>query len=453
MIENIRLSFQGIWGHKLRSLLTMLGIIIGIAAIIAIVSTIKGTNEQIKRNLIGSGNNTVKVELRNSEDEYGESQVSALGLPEIDKNVINQIEEFDEVESAVVYHSTSVYSGLYYKNNSLSNGHVYGTTAKYFDVAGLKIKQGRGFMDSDISKYRKVAIIDNESLDAFFIDGDPIGQTIEIQKEPFTIIGVVTESEEFEPVINSEEDYYSYQSEAGGNVYVPYSIWPTIYGYDLAQNVLIKASTTDEMSKAGKTVADYLNSQIPQSQQTPAGQESAAMGDQETLTDVEGDKGDADISGEGSSSKSGISYKAEDKLEEAKQLQQLSTATNQQLIWIASISLLVGGIGVMNIMLVSVTERTSEIGLKKAIGARKGQIMLQFLTEAAVLTSLGGLIGVIAGIVLAQAISKLSSTPVAISVPAAVLGVVFSMLIGIVFGLLPSRKAANLNPIEALRHE
>ena len=148
-----------------------------------------------------------------------------------------------------------------------------------------------------------------------------------------------------------------------------------------------------------------------------------------------------------------IRYKASDILEQAKQLQELSAATNQQLLWIASISLLVGGIGVMNIMLVSVTERTREIGLKKAIGARKRRILAQFLTEAAVLTSLGGILGVIAGIVLAQVISRVSQTPSAISVPAIIFSVLFSMAIGILFGLLPSIKAANLNPIDALRHE
>ena len=123
------------------------------------------------------------------------------------------------------------------------------------------------------------------------------------------------------------------------------------------------------------------------------------------------------------------------------------------LIWIAGISLLVGGIGVMNIMLVSVTERTSEIGLKKAIGAKKKAILLQFLTEAVVLTSLGGLLGVISGILLAFIISSLNQIPVAISVEASIVAVVFSMVIGIVFGLLPSYKAANLDPIDALRRE
>ena len=148
-----------------------------------------------------------------------------------------------------------------------------------------------------------------------------------------------------------------------------------------------------------------------------------------------------------------IKYKGEDLLEQANQIQEISSSTNQQLLWIASISLLVGGIGVMNIMLVSVTERTREIGLKKALGARKRRILTQFLTEAAVLTLLGGLIGVAGGIALAYIISAVSAVPVAISGVSILVGVVFSTLIGIILGLLPSVKAANMNPIDALRSE
>jgi len=149
----------------------------------------------------------------------------------------------------------------------------------------------------------------------------------------------------------------------------------------------------------------------------------------------------------------GYSYRSEDLLQQAQNLQEMSNATNRQLIWVAAISLLVGGIGVMNIMLVSVTERTSEIGLKKALGAKKRRIRRQFLTEASVLTSLGGMLGVLIGIGLAELISQTNGIPVAISIPAIVVSVVFSMLIGMIFGLLPAIKAANLNPIEALRRD
>ena len=175
------------------------------------------------------------------------------------------------------------------------------------------------------------------------------------------------------------------------------------------------------MTKAGKNAADYLNNLIP-------------VSDQEEKN-------------------SKVTYKSEDTLEKAKELQNLSSATSRQLIWIAGISLLVGGIGVMNIMLVSVTERTREIGLKKALGARRKVILSQFLTEAAVLTSLGGLLGVLCGIGLSYFISHLASVPVAISVPAIIVSVAFSMVIGIIFGLIPSIKASKLDPIEALRYE
>lgn len=140
-------------------------------------------------------------------------------------------------------------------------------------------------------------------------------------------------------------------------------------------------------------------------------------------------------------------------IEKIEEEQKMNTAANQQLIWIAGISLLVGGIGVMNIMLVTVTERTAEIGLKKAIGAKRRRILAQFLTEASVLTGIGGLLGVLGGIGMSQLISKFMDTPTALSVPAILVAVVFSVLIGLIFGLVPAVKASKLNPIEALRRE
>ncbi len=228
------------------------------------------------------------------------------------------------------------------------------------------------------------------------------------------MVGVVKEASTFEPTISTISDYYTYASESKGFIYIPLASWPIVYTYDEPQNVIVKAKSTDDMTKAGQKTQEILN---------------------QTVTNEN------------------IKYKAKDLAEQARQLQDVSSATNNQLIWIASISLLVGGIGVMNIMLVSVTERTSEIGLKKALGAHKRVILAQFLTEAAVLTSMGGILGVIGGIAMAEVIYRLSGVAVSISIPAAIIAVAFSMLIGIVFGLLPSVKAANLDPIEALRRE
>ena len=417
MFENIRLSFQGIWSHKMRSFLTMLGIIIGIAAIIAIVSTIKGTNEQIKENLVGSGENTVEVALFQGEWQY---EMSYNGIPEgvplVTDEVVEQLLDIPHVENVSRYLSRQDYNGVYHLNTGLSGGYVKGVDLNYFDTCNFIMKEGRGFTQNDFDSYRKVAVLDEDSANALFLGEEAVGSTIEIQQEPYIVIGIVTKAKEFEPVINSIEDYYTYAQNSAGSVYIPDTTWPILYQYDEPQNVMIRVESTDYMTNAGKECADILNSYLTVKDDT-------------------------------------ITYKAKDLMEQAQQIQELSSSTNTMLIWIAGISLIVGGIGVMNIMLVSVTERTQEIGLKKAIGARKSKILGQFLTEAAVLTSMGGIVGVIVGIILAQVISYLSTTPVAISVPAAVGAVAFSMVIGIVFGVFPSYKAANLNPIDALRHE
>ena len=235
---------------------------------------------------------------------------------------------------------------------------------------------------------------------------------------PFKIIGTVVQSSTFEPVIQSIDDYHLYANSTVGKVFLPDGAWPTAFQYDEPQNCLLKATETDAMTTVGKQAADILNGRIS-------------------------------VSGTGET----IQYKSKDLLEQAKSLQELSSSTNTMLIYIAGISLLVGGIGVMNIMLVSVTERTREIGLKKALGAKKRNILFQFLTEAAVLTSVGGLLGVIAGIGLSRIIAKLAEVPVSTSPAAAIIAVLFSMVVGILFGWIPSVKAANLNPIDALRYE
>lgn len=413
MIENIRLSLKGIWSHKMRSFLTMLGIIIGIAAIIAIVSTIKGTNEQIKQNLIGAGNNVVNVKLSQDGYEVDGGQIP-YGTPVLTQEILDEVKSIENVEQASFYVSRSYADSIYYQNTTLDGASVKGIDTSYFQTTGYMVKRGRGFIPSDYEMFRKVVILDQNAATSLFQGSDVIGKTIEIKGEPFIVVGIVDLPSSFSPVIHSLEDYYMYRQDNSGTVFLPDATWPVVYSYDEPQHLVVKATNTDVMGEVGRQSAELLNMYL---------------------------------------GGSNLKYKATDVLEQAKQLQELSAATNQQLLWIASISLLVGGIGVMNIMLVSVTERTSEIGLKKAIGARKSVILTQFLTEAAVLTSLGGVIGVLVGVGLAQVISHLSETPVAISVPAIVLSVIFSMVIGIVFGLLPSIKASNLNPIDALRYE
>ena len=416
MIENIRLAFQGIWSHKMRSILTMLGIIIGIAAIITIVSTIQGTNEQIKENLIGAGNNVVTVQLNQDGYPYDMSWSGILdGVRTVSEETRSELEQIRGVDKVSLYTTRSYANGVFYKNTEF-NGQLFGIDEHYLNVYGYQVKSGRGFTDSDYQNFRKVVLVDTTAVTTLFSGENPVGKSIELAGDVFTVVGVVALSEEFEPTINSLNDYWLYADTSAGAIYMPGAVWPTAYRFDEPQNVAIKVSSTDAMTTAGQQAAEILtNTQIA----------------------------DPD--------NSSFDYRSQDMLEQAQQLQSMSESTNMQLIWIASISLIVGGISVMNIMLVSVTERTSEIGLKKAVGAAKGRILFQFLTEAAVLTSLGGIIGVITGIGLAELISQMMQIPVSISVPAILVSVAFSMMIGIVFGLVPAVKAANMNPIEALR--
>lgn len=418
MLENIGLSVRDIWSHKMRSFLTMLGIIIGIAAIISIVSTIKGTNEQIKQNLVGSGTNAVTVQLYRDDYPYDlEYESTPHGLARLAQADREALLASDSIRDVTFFNMRSYAENVFRGAKSYS-GAVCGIDEHYFHVLGYQIKYGRSFLPEDMTRYKKLVILDAGAAEALFPGEYPINKTIEIGAEPFTVVGVVELSSAFTPTIKTVEDYMTYmQSSQRMTIYIPGTQWPIVYRFDELQKIAVKATSTDAMTAAGRAAEEYLNK-----------------------------NGEAGMP-------EGFRFKSENTLERAKELQEISAQTNTQLLWIAGISLLVGGIGVMNIMLVSVTERTREIGLKKAIGAGRARILGQFLTEAAVLTSLGGLLGVAAGIGLANVISYVMLTPMAVSIPAAVAAVLFSMLIGITFGLLPAIKASRLNPIDALRRE
>ena len=258
MLENIHLAFEGIWSHKLRSILTMLGIIIGIAAIITIVSTIKGTNEQIKENLIGAGNNVVTVQLNQNGNTY---DLSWSPLPDtvrvISEETRQALEDINGAEEVSLYYSRSYTDGFFYLDTPF-NGNVLGVDRYYFSTYGMQIRAGRGFTEKDYTEFRKVALVDSTAAKSLFSGADPVGKEIEFGSDVYTVVGVIGPAEEFTPTIKSLNDYYLYANNGSGSIYFPDSLWPALYQFDEPQSVAIKVKNTDVMASVGKKAADLL---------------------------------------------------------------------------------------------------------------------------------------------------------------------------------------------------
>ncbi|MBQ3285730.1 MAG: ABC transporter permease [Ruminococcus sp.] len=412
MLENIRLALRGIITHKMRSFLTMLGVIIGIASIIGIVSIVQGTNARLEKSLIGSGNNVVTVALSQDGSQADPSSIP-ISIPVVSDEKLEKIRGLSGVVSASTFRQREVWNApVYHGNYSLSSGKVIGAGENLFDTLQYKVVKGRDFTEDEIKNGGKVTILDMKTVEALF-DDDPIGQVIEIKSEPFVVVGIVKDMNAEEQDYETIDEYYN-ASYSGGSVYIPENTWPIILQYDEPQSVAIHVAQTSRMVFIGRRAARILNSGIE--------------------TDA-------------------VSYASLSSEDSENNMKTLTDSIQLMLIGIASLSLLVGGIGVMNIMLVSVTERTAEIGLKKALGAKYRTIMYQFLTESAVLTSMGGIIGVILGIIMARIIAYAANLDFGISVPWIIISVVFSVLIGVIFGGWPALRAAKLNPIDALRRE
>lgn len=416
MIENIRLSLKGILSHKMRSALTMLGIIIGISSIIAIVSIIQGTSNMLKSSMVGEGTNTVQISFYDKNESW--SPYSAIdrgkieGISSIPQESVDEVNQLDGVVKASPFYYSEYGLSINY-NSTDSYGNTYGIEEDYFDMAGLQLKRGRLFTESDYDNKSKVIVLDTSTANTLFGDIDCLGKTVSIRGEMFVVVGIADT-----PIDYSKIDSLSSYMMNGGyeqsKAYIPSVCWSLVAGYDDIQSLLIKVESADDRVNVGATASEILNINVMNE---------------------------------------GYEYKSTSLQEDAEELETITTVISILLVGIASISLLVGGIGVMNIMLVSVTERTKEIGLKKALGAKKSRILAQFLTEAVVLTGIGGLLGVLLGVGLAYVIGLLVQMEIGISVFAIILSVTFSMAVGIVFGIVPSVKASKLDPIVALRYE
>lgn len=407
-MENWKFALSSIMGHKMRSFLTMLGIIIGVASVVVIMALGQGMTKQIT-DMFSADTRDIEIyyvakdsDSKSIFDDDVETTSSDKG-PKIQEEWLQKItSDVSGVQNYYLTNGTTATVSL--NKKKAKNVNIIGVNKTYFDVKKYKVVAGRNFRSDDYEHFSRIIMLDTKlAVKLFGTNDNALNKQVSVGSKSYLVVGVYKDP-------NAGSALYGMSS--GGNAV-------------MTNTQLAAEFNVNEIEAAYVHVNDAT-------QATTVGEEAAKV-----MTQVSGVKtGHFTI------------------FDMSKQIAEINSAYGMMTTVIgaiAGISLLVGGIGVMNIMLVSVTERTSEIGLKKAIGARKGKIMAQFLTEAAVLTSMGGVLGVASGIGLAQVISMMSGTPVAISWPAAIVAVVFSMVIGIVFGILPSHQAANLNPIDALR--
>ena len=398
-----KLARTAIKENRSRSFLTCLGIAIGVASIILILS-LMGSISNLVRNEIGElGSDLIVVRPTSNKDSLTNIVEELTSANSFQKSnlTISDVPAISKVENvtaaAPIAISTNTVSS---EKNTFDSVPILGTNLDFIKIEPLALRFGSFF--SDQNEEKAVVLGHTLSLALFNTINSTVGKTVTIMGEKFMVVGVLDEIDKSINLDNIDFD---------NALIMNIKSLDKITGSTQIQQINVKAANTDSLAKISDDIKSALIDQ--------------KLGEK-NFTVSYGDQ---------------ITHPASS----------LFSIVSGMLTLVAGISLVVGGIGVMNIMLVSVTERTAEIGLKKAIGARKGKIMGQFLTEAAVLTSMGGVLGVACGIGLAQIISIMSGTPVAISWPAAIVAVAFSMVIGIVFGILPSHQAANLNPIDALR--
>ena len=396
----IKVALRALLRNTMRSILTALGIIIGVGAVIAMVSIGNGAKAQVEAQVASLGQNVITV-FSGSMSSGG----MRGGWGSAPTLTVEDAEAIEREVTGIVGVSPEVRD----RNQVLANGLNWNTSDNgespdYPEIRSWKIASGSMFSEQDVRSVAKVCVIGKTVADQLFANSDPVGQTLRIRNIPFKILGVL-----------DAKGFNLFGQDQDDAVLVPYtSHMKRLSRRTNISSILIQAASADVIDKVQKDITEVLT-------QRRKGREP----DFTVRNQVE--------------------------------LAQTATATTQTmtllLAAIASVSLLVGGIGIMNIMLVSVTERTREIGIRLAIGAHGSDVLMQFLIEATILSSLGGVIGILLGIGSSQLVSHLNGWPVLVSTASVVIAFVFSAAVGMFFGFYPARKAAQLDPIDALRYE
>jgi putative ABC transport system permease protein len=410
-LEILRVSWEAITRNKIRSVLTMLGIIIGVAAVIMVVAFSAGTEATIQQNITGLGSNLIFVSANFTQFRPGgvsSSSGSGTGLVFTDAAAI--ADGVSDVDAVVVEQGAT--ETVKFGDTVLDSISLDGTTPGFPTVRDMKISKGRYINQTDVDQKLKVAVLGYTLAQQLFPNSDPVGQVISVGTIKMTIVGVLAKKGTV-----GEVDYDS-------RLYTPIT---TIFSHftdsrfaringDRVRLIYVKINNSKNMNsiilqikllmaKLHKTTLDNLDVSITTQQDVITAQEST------------------------------------------------SAAFRSLLTWVAAVSLLVGGIGIMNIMLVSVTERTREIGIRQAVGATPADILLQFLTEALLLSATGGVLGMASGFVGSWLFSTFSSTRTVVLPSSILLAIGSAAAVGIFFGFYPASKAAQMDPIDALRYE
>ncbi|HPX56230.1 MAG TPA: ABC transporter permease [Syntrophales bacterium] len=404
--DTLKISLRAIRINKMRSGLTMLGIIIGVGSVIAMLAVGTGASEKIKEQLSSMGTNLLLV-LPGSTTSGG-LRMGLGSQPTLTKDdadaVLREIPKVQEVAPVL-----SGAAQVVYGNQNWSTG-VYGSTPGIFVVRDLSLIAGRGFTEQDVRSATKVAVLGQTVVTNLFGSANPVGQVIRIKKLPFTVIGVL--AEKGQSMQGQDQDDI---------IYIPVTtaqkkIFGTAFP-GMVRNIMVKVRNAEDLN----AVETELNNLLRQRHRI-------------------GPREDND-------------FQVRNLADMMQMAEQSARVMTLLLGAIASVSLLVGGIGIMNIMLVSVTERTREIGIRMAVGAKTWDIRLQFIIEALTLSLMGGVIGIVLGIGGATILSALAGWTTVVSPLSILLAFGFSALVGIFFGFYPAYKASLLNPIDALRYE